>query len=67
MKGNEERFYFSRDNSGHWYLVPVSGREAFERWANLDEDDEKGWDPPEWVRRLNGSLSRITFCDPQER
>lgn len=63
---SEERFYFSRDNSCHWYLVPVERREEFERWASLDEDDEAGWDPPEWARRLNGALSRVTFTDPQE-
>jgi hypothetical protein len=60
------RYFLSRDNSSHWYLVPADKRAEWNAWCDLDEDDERSWDTPEWARRLSGSPSRITFTDPQE-
>jgi hypothetical protein len=55
------RYFLSRDDSGHWYLVPADRRADWEPWANLDEDDEASWTPPGWARRVNGAPSQITF------
>jgi len=63
---NEERFFLGRDNSGHWYLIPLSHYDDYIRWNNLDKDDPESWDAPDWMKRLDGSPSRITFLDPQK-
>jgi hypothetical protein len=60
------RFFLSQDNSCHWYLVPAQCRDEWNAWADLPEDDEAGWEPPAFARRLNGSPRMITFTDPVE-
>jgi hypothetical protein len=60
------RFFLSRDDSGHWYLVQADHRTEWNAWCELDEDDEAAWDTPAFARRLGGSPGRITFTDPQE-
>jgi len=63
---NEERFFLGRDNSSHWYLISLAHHEEYIRWSSLNEDDPESWVVPDWMKRLNGSPSRITFTDPQE-
>lgn len=57
-----ERYFIGSDNSGHEYYVPVSRMDEFRRWSELPEDDEDGWDAPEWATRIDGSF---TFTDPR--
>jgi hypothetical protein len=61
-----ERYFLGTDNSSHWYLVPVSKSTQFFKWADLDEDDPKGWTAPKWAKQINGPGS-ITFSDPSEK
>lgn len=57
-----ERYFIGSDNSGHEYFVPVSRREEFDNWSQLPEDDEVGWETPEYATRIDG---RFTFTDPR--
>jgi hypothetical protein len=59
------RYFLERDSSSHWYIVPVSRREEWEHWVNLDEDDEASWDEPDFVQRLGGSPTLVTFKEPE--
>jgi hypothetical protein len=59
-----DRFFLSQDSACHWYLVPVGRRAEWEEWCDLDEDDERGWDPPDFARRLAGNPSGVTFENP---
>lgn len=59
-----DRFFLDRDSSGHWYLIPAANREDWDFWSNLDEDDERSWDPPDFARRIAGSPSWVTFESP---
>ena len=41
-------------------------RKAFQMvWLEIDEDDERAWDVPEFAERLNGSPHWITFQNPE--
>ena len=57
-----ERYFVGSDNSGHEYYVPISKRGEFQAWAELPEDDEAGWEAPEYAKRIDG---RFTFTDPR--
>jgi hypothetical protein len=57
-----ERYFVGSDNSGHEYYVPISKRDDFQAWAELPEDDEAGWEVPEYAKRIDG---RFTFTDPR--
>jgi hypothetical protein len=61
-----KRFFLSSDNDGHWYLVPVEILPEWDRWCNLDADDEASWTPPEGAQRIGGSPSRVSFENPIE-
>lgn len=56
-----ERYFLGSDNSGHWYVVPVSKTDEWDMWNNLDEDDEAAWEAPEWAKRVGGSPTLVTF------
>ncbi len=59
-----ERFFLAQDNSSHWYVVPVSKRDEWSAWLELNEDDEKAWDAPDWALRTYGAPSLVTFEAP---
>ena len=54
-----EPFFFARDNSCHWYMVPERTRSVWDAWSELDEDDEESWEAPEGAVLVNGPLSQI--------
>lgn len=62
-----ERFFLATDNSGHWYIVPASKRRAWEKWADLDEDDERSWESPKFAQAVGGSYTLVTFENPKVR
>lgn len=56
----DEPFFFDQDSSCHWYMVPERIRAEWDKWNELDEDDEAAWEAPEGVVMLGGGISRIT-------
>ena len=70
---SEQRFYFTKDDSGHDYLVPL---ELKEDWRKMFEDcykDRTGmnYDAIEkfeekfGAMRIGESISRYSFTDPR--
>jgi len=47
------------DNSGHSYIIPVGYLNDWNAFCELDEDDERGWNVPDWAKRIDGG--RVTF------
>lgn len=60
------RYFLSQDNSCHWYIVPVDKRAEWSAWRELDDDDERSWDVPEFATELSGAPSNVTFTDPRD-
>ncbi len=56
------KFFFKRDESFHWYMVPVEKREL---WYELEElgyeDDFEKFDDEFGRYRMRGSISNIEF------
>ena len=59
------RYFLDRDESGHWYIVPVAKRAEWNKWRDLDGDDFEP-DAPQWAKRLALGFQMMTFTDPQE-
>jgi len=59
-----ERYYLTQDNDSHWYVVPVTKRDEWNAWLELDEDDEAAWEAPEWALRTYGSPGVVEFENP---
>lgn len=63
----KERFFFDQDCSSHWYMVPVSLREE---WNRLNTDDEDDYEKIEEFEdtfgqySLGGGITHITFENP---
>ena len=49
------------DGSGHHYVIPLGRLDEWGAFCNLDEDDERAWEVPEWAHRIDGG--RLTFRD----
>ena len=58
----EERFFFSSDNEGHNYLLPLEYKDEF--YELLEEEE---YDTPEWQkfedRRIDG-IEGYSFTNP---
>ena len=63
--GDGIRFFLDRDNSGHLYVVRAERRAEWNTWLSYDDEDERGWDTPEFAQRVNGSEARVTFENPE--
>ena len=59
------KYFLDTDSSAHWYVIPWDRREEWELWAQLEDDDERAWTPPEWAKAVNGSPSGVVFENPQ--
>ena len=57
-----ERYFIGHDDSGHQYFVPMSRHDDWIKWSSLPEDDETGWNVPDYATRIDG---RFTFTDPK--
>jgi hypothetical protein len=60
-----KRYFFSKDDDGHSYMIPVELRQE---WLELREDDE-AWAKPEWDKfedcRID-SYTHYSFENPKE-
>jgi hypothetical protein len=43
-----QKFFFSQDDSCHWYMIPVERREEWEKARDLNLDRDEGYD--EWQK-----------------
>ena len=43
-----------QDNDSHWYVIPFTCRAEWAAFCDIPEDDERGWDVPEWATRVDG-------------
>lgn len=55
-----ERFFIGCDNDCHNYIVPLSKYYEWLEWTEMPEDDESGWEAPEWATPID-SPNRISF------
>lgn len=60
-----ERYFLGRDDSSHWYIVPIQHYDAWFVWRDLPEDDERSWEVPDFARCIDNPY-RLTFSDPHE-
>jgi len=60
-----ERYYLTKDNDSHWYVVPLSKKTEWEAWKEIPSDDERTWEAPDFARRTYGSYELVTFENPE--
>lgn len=57
------RYFFSQDESSHWYMIPEDKRELWEELNNMED----GWDDERWCfdeYRTGGGIEQISFENP---
>ena len=55
------KMFLDQDNDCHWYLVDAYRRKEWETWKDLDSEDPKSWECPEYARAINTDPSRVVF------
>jgi hypothetical protein len=70
MKKVEERFFFDKDQSSHWYMIPLSLLEIWQDFTSddFDEDDVKACNKFEKLfgkYRIGGHPSQFSFSSPK--
>lgn len=63
-KKEEPRYFFDRDESGHWYLVDADKREEWETW--LVSEEAMNGEESEHASMLPFSIKYMTFTDPRD-
>lgn len=60
---NPQAYFFDRDDSSHWYMIPVELREEWIALNKLDPDDEENWDAFDKFEdyRTGGGICHIEF------
>lgn len=58
------RYFLDQDSSCHWYIVPEQHRQEWQKWRELDEDNEDAWESPKYAKILDGYPSAVTFTNP---
>lgn len=58
------KFYLDTDQSSHWYIVPLDKQAEWNAWLELDEDDPKSWEAPEWAQMVGGAPQCVQFENP---
>ena len=59
-------YFLDSDNDGHWYLIPLANKGAWDLWCDADADDEASWEAPAFAKRLDGHPKWVTFTDPKQ-
>lgn len=59
------KYYLDTDQSGHWYIVPVDRSQEWSEWQELDDDDERAWEAPEWAQMVGGAPQAVQFENPE--
>jgi hypothetical protein len=59
------RYFLDQDNSYHWYIVDEARRDDWERWINMDEEDEGADVCPSFARMLGYGPNAVTFEAPR--
>lgn len=61
-------YFFDRDNSGHWYMIPAEEKGLWQTFKNEDEDNEDAnalFNSLFSAYRTNGGISDILFTPEQ--
>lgn len=62
-----DRYFIGYDNASHEYIVHLDCLSDWEKWLELDDEDEDSWEVPENINavRVDGGL--VTFSNPEVR
>jgi hypothetical protein len=60
----DTRYVLVQDNDSHWYVIPEGKQAEFNAWLEIDSDDERAWDAPEFAHAVGGAPSAVSFKDP---
>ena len=60
-KKQTEEYFLDQDQSSHWYLVPCNKEQDWNEWVDLDEDDERAWEAPDYAIELGGGPQLIVI------
>lgn len=61
------RYRLVQDNDCHWFIIPADKIGEWDEWCEIDSDDERAWDAPEFAQDLGGSPSNVTFENPRTK
>lgn len=56
--------YFLDSDDGHWYIVEENSRKQWNKWRNLNSDDEKSWVTPKFAKSIGGAPNNVIFENP---
>lgn len=68
-ESQDNSFFFSQDESSHWYMIPTSLKSRWKELNSRGEDDDEANDLIEsefGQYRTGGGIENISFENPQK-
>lgn len=59
----KEYYFIDSDDDGHNVIIPMSKEKEWNEWSELDNDDERKWDSPDFAIHFDGHHSSVIFSD----
>ena len=57
----EKEYFLAQDQSFHWFIVDAQYEKEWDEWRELDEDDERSWEAPDFAEMLGMAPSKVKF------
>lgn len=51
---NRKKYFIDMDNSCHEYRIEADRKKDWREWQELDEEDERAWEQPDYAERIDG-------------
>ena len=58
-----KKYFLDQDHSSHWYIIEAMYRNEWNEWLDLDGDDERAWQVPDFAKEVGRNLQSIEFSD----
>ena len=53
-----KKYFLGRDNDCHWYIIDADKEGEWYEWVNLDGDDERCWNVPDFAESIDSRNRR---------
>jgi len=56
----EKEYIIVSDNDCHRYIIPYIKKNEWDKWQDLDPEDEKSWETPDFAKEIDGGIVVFT-------
>ena len=59
----DKKYFLDQDHSSYWYIIDAKHRNDWNEWLDLDENDERAWQAPDFAKKLGRYPNNVEFTN----